>query len=747
MGKEKFKIRPYARLLTMLGEQLIKNETIALVELIKNSYDADSEWVQIRLNDFEIDKDDSDRLIATKSSTIEIEDDGEGMTFDVVKDSWMNPATPVKLIKKKDAESRITKNKNRIIQGEKGIGRFAIYKLGSKIEITTRSQETKQEIYVDNDLSRFDSDFLTENDQEKEIFLDDIEIAYELRPTAKTIIEKEIVIRLEKRKRKPNGTLIRISNIKGEWSVKKLENILEEMSKLELSSKKSSEPKFIYDIKLNGKSIFKENELEDKLETYFPKAPLQITKGHFNDIERTFEFILNGKPLTIDVSQLNGIREYKNRFIIEQNGRRLVKPITCGPFDFEFYVFDLTSKAPPKYKLQRPEREFVKKHRIYLYRDGIRVYPYGDPNDDWLGIDVLRGVNRAGDYLSMDQTVGFVEISQEKNPKLKDKTNREGLIEIGGVLEDFKVLLQSLLGFLKKEFEKYKLSNKEKEVVEVFKKKVVGNELELISDFIKEKKYSDASKMLITASKHYEQEKSYLIERAEQTEDLAAVGLAVETASHDIMFMMGRAKNQLDGLLKSSHYRGIDYNILGEELEKLRGQLSFIEDQLEGIQPMFRSTKRKVKSHRFRIVFDKVIRYFDSVFKKYDIGLDVESIGGPLVIECNDGVLMQVIINILDNAVYWLNNSIDSSQPKKIKVLIDGHKEQVFIADNGLGVREDDLDFIFEPFFSTKGNEGRGLGLYIAKQLLERYDYKINYVRNESSKILKGANFFINFGA
>ncbi|MCB0745047.1 MAG: HAMP domain-containing histidine kinase, partial [Ignavibacteriae bacterium] len=335
---------------------------------------------------------------------------------------------------------------------------------------------------------------------------------------------------------------------------------------------------------------------------------------------------------------------------------------------------------------------------------------------------------------------------QEHNPNLKDKTNREGLIEIGGVFEDFKALLQSFLGWLKKEFDKYKLSNKEKEVIDVFKKKAVTNELELVRSYLSDKRYTDASKLLALASKHYEQEKSYLTERAEQTEDLAAVGLAVETASHDIMFMMGRAKSLLDTLLKSSYYSNIDYKLLGDELEKLRGQLSFIEDQLEGIQPMFRSTKRIVKSHNFKNVFDKVIKYFQSVFKKSNINLEVDTKGGPLVIDCNEGVLMQVVINLIDNSVYWLNNSLDDSKDKVIRVLIDGNKQQVTVADNGRGVREDDVDFIFEPFFSTKGNEGRGLGLYIAKQLLERYDYEISYITKENFKVLKGANFLINFG-
>jgi len=98
--KGKLKPRPYARLLTMIGEQLIKNEKVALIELIKNSYDADANWVQVRFNNFEIDKDDENILTVSDKSSIEIEDDGEGMTFKIIKDAWMNPAAPIKWISK-----------------------------------------------------------------------------------------------------------------------------------------------------------------------------------------------------------------------------------------------------------------------------------------------------------------------------------------------------------------------------------------------------------------------------------------------------------------------------------------------------------------------------------------------------------------------------------------------------------------------------------------------------------------------
>ena len=90
-----FKIRPYARLLTMLGEQLIKNEQIALAELIKNSYDADAEWVKVSFVDFGYDENKKE-IFKTAKSKIIVEDNGCGMTLDIIEDSWMNPATPNK---------------------------------------------------------------------------------------------------------------------------------------------------------------------------------------------------------------------------------------------------------------------------------------------------------------------------------------------------------------------------------------------------------------------------------------------------------------------------------------------------------------------------------------------------------------------------------------------------------------------------------------------------------------------------
>ena len=105
-------IRPYARLLTMLSEQLISNERIALVELIKNCYDADSPWTKVSF-------DGVSETTGKVAQTIVIEDAGCGMTQEVVVDHWMNPATPEKKLKKDAGQGQTPSGRK--LQGEKGI--------------------------------------------------------------------------------------------------------------------------------------------------------------------------------------------------------------------------------------------------------------------------------------------------------------------------------------------------------------------------------------------------------------------------------------------------------------------------------------------------------------------------------------------------------------------------------------------------------------------------------------------------
>lgn len=732
------KARPFARLLTMIGDQLIKNDTTAIIELIKNSYDADASWVQVRFLNFGEEK---GEIIKYSDSFIEIEDDGEGMTMDIILNSWMNPAAPAKFLQK-GRGNRLTRGKKRLIQGEKGIGRYAVYKIGSTVELVTRSAEApNQEVKLLSDLSGFDDEVISFRGKSKRdpLFLDEVEFQYE-RTSPEMIVEKEIFIRDTPVKRSPHGTLLRIRNLKGSWTRGKIDEIISNVSRLSIPFLNvRDEHDFLWDFQIDGKSVLPENDERNELERILDRAPIRVTDAKFNNRSNSFRFLLNGRNQEISVERLKGNKEFRSHFCDPKTGELKRKP-ECGSFEFQFYVFDLTSQASPKFLLDENDREFVKNHRIYLYRDEIRVYPYGDPTDDWLGIDILRGTGRAGDYLSNDQTIGYVRISGSGNPYLRDKTNREGLLEIGNAYSDFRILLQGFLGFLHKEYKKYKTSLRSQKTIRSYEENELSKEFNALIRRAESRKDAHGKKLLLSLLRKYEEEKRYLSERARITEDLAAVGLTVEAASHDLMMMMNRAVSNLQHVIAMVARDPLPRESVFKKLETLRGQLDFISHNIEGIQPIFRSSKRGILSIDVRKAVQDARKYYEEVLEKNSIQCEIEQVGPPLKIRASEGVLLQTFINLIDNSVYWLQ-TVDRKK-KEIRIIINSKRTQVIFADNGPGVDEDDLPYIFEPFFSTKGF-GRGLGLYIARQLLERHDFAIRL--STSRTYLPGANFILSF--
>jgi hypothetical protein len=538
MTNKTFKIRPYARLLTMLGEQLIKNEQIALAELIKNAYDADADWVKISFVYFdkeEIKNKDTVvdiKLKAKKESRIIIEDNGCGMTLDVIENSWMNPATPNKKAKK--GEEKRTQ-KNRVIQGEKGIGRFAILKLGRKITITTHPQNNNDEYVINYDLSIYDDDFLSVNGEEKEnIYLDDISIkVVSQNPTQ--IINRTVIVNNKKfEDENDKGTKIEISNIKGEWSRSKIEKIDKDSQKLQsIFDKifdKQTNNNFEIGFNVDNERVNVSDKTIEQLSNLLNNsAVFKITNGKYKEKEKCFEFKLNDKfqKLALSDRDIAGLSIFKKHFISSDIfGNSEVRKSSCGNFGFNFFVFDFTAANESPYFLDRNDKEIVKDHRIYLYRDKIRVAPYGDADDDWLRIDTLRGTIKAGEFLGNDQTVGFVEISKKENPRLKDKTNREGLIEEGTATEDFIVLIQTFLKYIREyPYERYRQEIKQEEDKKN-NPQVAENKIIELKEEIKKsspnpqkalEKYEEVQSAYKNAQKFYKKQ-------IETTTDLAGVG-------------------------------------------------------------------------------------------------------------------------------------------------------------------------------------------------------------------------------
>lgn len=748
---ENLKIRPYARLLTMLGNQLIKDERIALIELIKNAYDADASWVKVTFENF------GDNFEVQPKSKIIIQDNGDGMTKEILSSNFLNPATPGKKLQK---EKNDKTKKGRIIQGEKGIGRFAMLKLGRKIDVVSKTLEDTFENVLHYDFSKYDSEFLAEQDKENKnpepLFLDELNITIEERKP-KVLVEKNIVLGIKKEIQLAKGTMIEISDLNEGWTEQKIKDVADDIVKLQSifdditnttkEKNKDENSFFVYLYKDGEYKNYTENYIENLSVLIENKSVLRIEDGFFDASTLEYSFKLNGvlRRISLSDSEIYGIKKFKDYFNDLFDKQRLFpREIECGSFSFSFYVFDFTATASAKYLLDGEDKKKIRPHRIYLYRDGIRVYPYGDPDDDWLQIDTLRGTVSAGTFLSNDQVIGIVKISHSQNPRLKDKTNREGLIDDGYATSDFIKLLQTFLSYVRnKLYRQYQIDNERQKTHRMIAEKQLDDNVELLRNLVKGNKA--ATEKLNEIESDYKAEKQFLVKRAETTESLAGVGISVETASHDIMRMMGLVLTNLDNLISDVMTSDeIDKGSMLKELNSMRGSLGFVHAQLKDIQLLFTSSKQRRRNILVKEILDKVLKIYKNTAKKANVNVEVNEIeGSPLVAKTTDAVLLQVLLNLFDNSIYWLG--ITDIPNKKILITLDGENCKLIFSDNGPGVKDSDLPYIFESFYSGKGEEGRGLGLYIARQLLERCDYTIDYADSSEDKKLSGANFVVTF--
>lgn len=752
MTAETLSLRPYARLLTMLGDQLIKNERIALVELIKNAYDADADRVEVRFEGFNPD------MTHNPESRIVVRDDGSGMTPEVVRKEWMNPAAPTKYLAKREGR-RKTPGKGRVVQGEKGIGRFAILKLGKVVTVTTRPRGADVEACLTYDFARFDDDFVSENDERKEIFLD--EIGIEFSRTAPRMLPGA-----------QHGTVIEIGKLKGAWSDDVIEdlcgdvsNLTDPVSRLTHGGENISGG-FEIEIVCNGERRSVDAEDREALKALIDdKAVLKI-KGRFQSSRNVFVSEINdaADEISLRDPKIAGLWVWRKRFgrprrggaagqmsMLFPSGRHaggenrtagLDSPFACGDFAFQFYVFDFSRAIGGRHELDQREKNRLKEHRIYLYRDSVRVYPYGDPDDDWLNIDVTRGTGRAGDFFSNDQVVGWIDITQEGNPKLRDKTNREGLIETGGAVRDLIFLVQLFLSYVKQvPFQRHQHKQRQRGATRFVRDEVVARSLADLKAGLEDAGQKNQARDVARIESTYRREKEYLSQRAYTAEDLAGVGLSVEMASHDVMLLLNRALRIGGRLAKMARTAG------DEEIQKrtdmLVGVLQQVVDGMGDVQILFKSSRRRRKAQKIEPVLDRIHKIYETLLDERRIRYRKVTAGrSPLVANTTDGVVMQVLINLFDNAAYWLE-TVDSSR-REICVTLDGDRSELVFSDSGPGVDPEDLPYVFEPFYSGKGQEGRGLGLYIARQLLERHQYGIA-VAEDDRKLPPGANFVVSF--
>ena len=728
--------KPYARLINIIGDQLITDKKVAIIEILKNCYDADAENVQVRFCN--MDNYGKNYLTEKEQPFIEVEDDGDGMTLETITNVWLRPATPVKLDKRKQKKNITVKG--RIIQGEKGIGRFAIHKLGEKIGLYTKA--------INNNEIRLEMDYTEYNPEKADLFNQPPE-EYKL---LEDVSNSWFVNNPPEEIKKEKGTLIRIYNMRENWNSNDFKELFKSIQRLIPPKDENAKT-----LEIDFKQDFIVKMFVNKKEY----APEDIIT--FSDVIERAQFTMIGEVtaegiLKVTYKSTAPYREIKNREIdllsIESLSKYQYpsqttkdwftefnrKPI-CGYFKFSFYAFNLKNRD--KTILTKEIEQFIKQNFVYLFRDGVRVYPFGEPGYDWLELDKLRARVRAGDYISYNDLTGFVYIGQgqNENPLLKDSTNRQGMMNIDGAYEDFKKLVTLVTQVL----------NTEKKIDEnkanILKEKSFSDSVDIVEKSFNSLKSSlekidnrevleKANKFLNTVKKH----NIMMKDRMEIVEDLAGLGMAVEKASHDALTLLSKMRNNVkDFRVKAKNHDFTNTDLISL-LSELDENLNFVYDEMQVIQPLFKNQRKAIKDVSVYESIEKVIKYFR---RDIDGKITVKILKDEdVIIKTNTGLILQILINLLDNAVYWVNKN--QSKDKEIIFKLNSKSSSIIIADNGPGIREDVIPMIYNEFFSLK-LDGRGLGLYIVKEILLRINGEISVVQNGQEGLLPGANFIVKF--
>lgn len=724
--------RPYARLMNVIGDQLITDKKVAVIEIIKNSYDADASIVKVRFCNMS--NVGFNSLPKDKQAYIEIEDDGSGMSLDIIKNVWLRPATPNKFDKKK--RKYLTTDKGRIIQGEKGIGRFAIHKLGERIELFTKAKG-ENEVKLEMNFVDFNPDDANLFNQPTDYkLLDEVSNNWYVQSPSERVMNE-------------SGTIIRIYNIRELWSLNDYKELYQNIQRMMPPIDDNARllgVDFVRDFTIE---MYKEGNLyvDEDVRTFADvieraqfsmigsvdengNAQFQYKSLSPRRIFRTTINLLDDSALSISNYSLYGTRWFKDN---DRNPQ-------CGPFCFTFYAFDLKNKDLTI--LDKDLEKFIKENFVFVMRDGIRVYPYGEKGIDWLDLDKLRSTYRAGQFISYNDLTGFVYISQEKNPMLRDATNRQGLVNDKGCYNDFKSLVTALTEIFNYEIK----IDKNKKAIQKRTSMRLSNEI-LQNSLVRLQKSLErtenlealelSNKFFDACQKHID----VIKERMEIVEDLAGLGMAVEKSSHDsirILSLMTQNIKSFKIKLVSHNYQEQDLIDLFNEFEE---NLNIVHDDMQIIQPLFKIQRQSIKDVSIKECIAKVLRYFRNDIEG-KICNNLNQVADDLVVKTNVGLILQILINLIDNSIYWLSKS--GNQDKKIHFALSPTNRTLIVADNGNGIREDIVPFVFNEFFSMKSN-GRGLGLYIVRELLSRINAKIQVIEQPADKILQGANFIIKF--
>lgn len=686
----------------LLGRELITDRITALFELVKNCYDANSNRVVLDFHN-------ANRLC--EDSYICINDDGIGMSLNDIRYKWMVIGTNSKRVQKISPAPY-----NRKVVGEKGVGRFAVEKLGSKVRIETTQQGTTRKIILELDWRKYD--LLAENPikaSKNNVFF--------------TEIENNCWI--EKCDKEDHGTKITINLglVEQTWSKSDIGRAYSELSKLVSPILKPTYPFQIF-VSSNEFSEYSNREVKNNFDI--------ATAHHYK-----LNFVDSGNQIGQEYLFFD-----ENRGVIDI---RVSEVKSFGPVSMEFYYLDKNDirKYKTAYKGDRIDG-------IIIYRDGIITTPFAETASelekkrDILGIDKRR-YSGFFDKISSNNLIGYLNITKENNPKIKDATNRQDFIECkeysdlkNYIIEQIQVLERYLAYEKQKDAQRtiIKLVDANNQLVEI--SGIISQMSEAASPEVRSK-LSEIDKKARSIQRHVSKgikEYEKLKADSERKEDLFLSLLSLQDYAAELSHMVKTTIGNIKAMAEffktefpNSEYNELfkDYaNNIYNEMEKLR----------IGVKFMLSYASSGSDFETFE-VFSLIKYLFNDIYKDRFEQKGIKTIleySQELKITHNRKFFEDIFENLISNSMKALKET--ENPIIKCSGFVEEDKMSIRFSDNGCGIPKDDWESIFEIFKTTTQNEGgAGIGLFTVKKRIEALKGEIRVVEPEFPD--HGATFLI----
>jgi hypothetical protein len=416
--------RPRARIVRTIGDRLISGPEAAVIELIKNSHDADASYVRITFVP----------PLSHDEGMIIIEDDGHGMTLEDVEQKWMEPATT-------DKRDRKLSPKGRKLLGSKGIGRFASSRLGRYLELTSSAflREGKNLEQSDADPSAIQTTCIPKIDWqafEDAQYLEDVRFSVQILPP-------EVV----------TGTRLQISCLRDDWPESRMRALHEELRRVvsPISDPAAAPFKIFLNLSqcteescgFDGNAILMLQANSSIFGPEQPSVPIDPQEVRPFPILEACDYSVDG--VFDESGSFDGTMTIR-RAGQEPQDIRLQVPlssddgdVSCGIVLVHLYIFDRDAAAVRTTAEKagfgrigvRESRKLLDSIAgVAIYRGGFRIRPYGDSANDWLTLDTKR-VQNPTMRIGRNQIAGIVSIDDEASSHLVERSSREGLEENG----------------------------------------------------------------------------------------------------------------------------------------------------------------------------------------------------------------------------------------------------------------------------------------------------------------------------